>query len=126
MLSIGELSARSGYAVTTIRYYEARGLLPAAARVSGKRRFDQSALNRLHLIGAAQSAGFRLDEIARLFDGGESHHGLVHQRPAEVRAQIGRWERIARGLEQAAGCGCSGLEQCPIVLSVRPPSPTGS
>ncbi|HEX2038959.1 MAG TPA: MerR family transcriptional regulator [Acidimicrobiales bacterium] len=115
MLSIGELAARSGVAVSAIRYYEELGLLPPAERVSGRRQFDEAAVERLRAIGAAQEAGFQLAEIAMLFDGAR-RHDLVQEKLAEVRARIRRLEKVAAALERAAQCGCSSLDHCPIVL----------
>jgi len=125
VLSIGEVAARSGVAVSAIRYYEELGLLPPAARVGGKRQFDESAVDRLRAVGAAQEAGFQLAEIAQLFDG-RKRRTLVQEKLADVRARIKRLQKVAEALEQAAECGCSSLEHCPIALSVRRPSRRGS
>jgi MerR family redox-sensitive transcriptional activator SoxR len=116
VLSIGELSARSGVAVSAIRYYEDLGLLAPAQRVSGRRQFDESAVDRLRAIGAAQEAGFQLAEVALLFDG-RGRRDLVEEKLAEVRARIRRLEKVAAALEQAAQCGCASLDHCPIVLT---------
>jgi hypothetical protein len=43
----------------------------------------------------------------------------VQEKLAEVRARIKRLQKVAEALEQAADCGCSSLEHCPVVLSVR-------
>lgn len=123
MLSIGELAARSGVAVSAIRYYEELGLVAPAQRVSGRRQFDESALDRLRAIAAAQEAGFQLAEIATLLDGAPRRE-LVVEKLAEVRARIRRLQRVAEALEQAAECGCSSLDHCPIV--VRRPVRRGS
>ncbi len=39
MLAIGELAARTGLAVSAIRFYEARGLVSALRNSGGQRRF---------------------------------------------------------------------------------------
>lgn len=124
-MSIGELAARSGVAASAIRYYEELGLLATAERVSGRRQFDESALDRLRAIGAAQEAGFQLAEVASLLDGAPRRE-LVEEKLAEVRARIRRLQRVEKALEQAAVCGCSSLDHCPIVLSVRHPTRRGS
>ena len=53
-----------------IRYYERIGLLPAAERVSGQRRYDDTVLRRLAVIDVAQRAGLSLDEIRELVQHG--------------------------------------------------------
>lgn len=68
-LSIGQLAAASGIEVTTVRFYERKGLLPAPPRrASGYRIYDQAAVQRLHFIRQAKQLGFSLAEIAELLE----------------------------------------------------------
>jgi MerR family copper efflux transcriptional regulator len=63
-MKIGELAERSGVAASAIRYYEREGLLPKTIRgVNGYRRYDNVALERLHLIQLGQNLGFTLGAI---------------------------------------------------------------
>ncbi|KQI69188.1 MerR family transcriptional regulator [Loktanella sp. 3ANDIMAR09] len=65
--SIGQMSRRTGVKVTTIRYYESRGLIPPPARTGGgQRRYDAAALERLAFLRHARELGFGLDDIADL------------------------------------------------------------
>ncbi|MCE0506407.1 helix-turn-helix domain-containing protein [Roseivivax sp. GX 12232] len=65
--SIGQMSRRTGVKVTTIRYYESRGLIPSPARTEGgQRRYDDAALERLTFLRHARELGFGLDDIADL------------------------------------------------------------
>jgi MerR family redox-sensitive transcriptional activator SoxR len=66
-LTIGRVAEETGVAATTLRYYEQIGLVPVPARVGGQRRYDESVLTRLEVIGLCKSAGFALDEIQVLF-----------------------------------------------------------
>ncbi|MDP9190229.1 MAG: MerR family transcriptional regulator [Acidobacteriota bacterium] len=68
-MTIGDLSRRSGLPASTIRYYEDKGLIPRPMRASGRRVFDESALDRLLLVECAKEAGFSLRDIRQLFDG---------------------------------------------------------
>ncbi|MEU0451018.1 MerR family transcriptional regulator [Streptomyces tendae] len=71
--SIGELSARTGVSVRTIRFYSDTGLLPPADRTpAGYRRYDDAALGRLHLIGVLRELGVDLTTVRRVLDGGLS------------------------------------------------------
>ncbi len=66
-MRIGELAARSGVAATTIRYYEAAGLLPAPARSGGNQRaYAEADLNRLLLIKRLRLLGVGLPELRGL------------------------------------------------------------
>src|SRR5262245_38246107 len=67
-LTISAVAQQAGGRTATLRYYEAIGLLPEAQRVSGKRRYEESVLQRLAIIQTAQQAGFTLTEIRILLD----------------------------------------------------------
>ena len=59
ILSIGQLSKRSGVKVTTIRYYEKTGMIPEAPRNAGnQRRYGKDQLERLRFIRHARELGF--------------------------------------------------------------------
>lgn len=61
---IGEVADAAGVSAQTIRFYERKGLLATPARsANGYRRYDESALTRLHFILSAQAAGLTLAEI---------------------------------------------------------------
>ena len=66
-MRIGELSARTGVPVDTLRYYETRGLLAPPRRTPGGfRDYDATAVARLAAIGRAKALGFTLAETAAL------------------------------------------------------------
>jgi MerR family transcriptional regulator, copper efflux regulator len=65
--TIGEVAERSGFAASTLRYYEELGLVTPASRTgAGYRRYDERALDRLAFIARAKQLGCTLDEIADL------------------------------------------------------------
>ncbi|WP_186777847.1 MerR family transcriptional regulator [Streptomyces salinarius] len=73
LYSIGELSARTGVAVRTIRFYSDTGLLPPTDRTpAGYRRYDDAALGRLHLIGVLRELDVDLATVRRVLDGAAS------------------------------------------------------
>ena len=66
-MRIGQLAARTGVAVRTIRYYEQAGLIPAPPRTSGGyRSYDNAAVTRLRFVRSAQALGLSLAEIAEV------------------------------------------------------------
>lgn len=101
-LSIGSLSKRTGVKVTTIRYYEGRGLLPDPGRTGGgQRRYGDAELDRLSFVAHARQLGFDLDAIAELIalqEAPHAAHGDAHRiakdRIAEVRDRIERLRRL--------------------------------
>lgn len=76
-MRIGELAAQSGVPTSTIRFYEKRGLLPEAKRLtSGYRHYDEDNVKQLKLIRFAQDLGFSLDEVSGMV----ANSGVDHDR----------------------------------------------
>ncbi|MFD5796184.1 MerR family transcriptional regulator [Streptomyces diastatochromogenes] len=61
-MRIGELAARAGTTTRTLRYYEARGLLPARRDDKGHRAYDEADVRLLRQIRTLQDFGFDLEE----------------------------------------------------------------
>ncbi|MFF7748346.1 MerR family transcriptional regulator [Streptomyces sp. NPDC007971] len=61
-MRIGELAARAGTTTRTLRYYEARGLLPARRDDKGHRTYDEDDVRLLRQIRTLQDFGFDLEE----------------------------------------------------------------
>ena len=66
-MTISQAAKRLGLRSSAVRYYEEIGILPAAHRLNGQRRYDEKVLYRLAVIQHAQRAGFSLTEIRQLF-----------------------------------------------------------
>ncbi len=120
-LSIGEVAERAGINVSAIRFYEREGLLPAAERVGGQRRFTEEAVGRLGIIGVAKQAGFSLEEIRTLLsatDHGSPAHeqlrALSARKLPEVEALIQQAETMRGWLIAAGACECESLEGCAL------------
>ena len=62
-LSVGEVARRCGVAVSTIHFYEAKGLLAASRNAGNQRRYSREVLRRVAVIKIAQQAGIPLAEI---------------------------------------------------------------
>lgn len=121
LLTIGEVARVTGKAASSIRYYEQIGLIPAPARVSGRRRYPRAVLRALAVIDTAQRAGLTLDEIGLLLVASpgdpaatERLRQVAVRKLPEVRALIERAELVSRWLEAAAGCTCLSLDDCPL------------
>lgn len=71
-ISIGQLAAKAEINASTLRYYESIGLLPAAERKNGQRRYDERLLERINFIKIAQQTGFSIQEIIDLLEGFET------------------------------------------------------
>jgi MerR family redox-sensitive transcriptional activator SoxR len=122
LLTISEVSRRSGVAASALRFYEERGLIESERAGSGHRRYPRPVLRRIAFIVFAQRVGLTLDEIgeelsklppdrvptrrewSRLSRGWS---GRIDQRIAEL-------ERLKLGLTECIGCGCLSLDRCQL------------
>jgi MerR family transcriptional regulator, redox-sensitive transcriptional activator SoxR len=119
-ITISEVARQVGIRASAIRYYESVGLLPAPRRISGRRRYDASVLQRLAIIQLAQQAGFTVSEMRTLFTGfaadtpaSERWHALAQAKLAEVDALIRHAQGMKRLLEESLlQCRCLTLEEC--------------
>jgi MerR family transcriptional regulator, redox-sensitive transcriptional activator SoxR len=133
-LSIGDVAARVGVRTSALRYYESIGLLPAAERVNGRRRYDERSVRLLRVLLLAQKAGFTLAEMRTLVHGFDPDTPpatrwriLAQQKQAELDAQIAQAQQMKQILQNALQCGCVQLEDCEITLDgtgcATPPAP---
>ena len=68
-MKIGSVAEAAGVEVSTVRYYERRGLLAEPPRTeSGYRHYDESVIDRIRFVRQAQDLGFALEEIEELLD----------------------------------------------------------
>jgi MerR family transcriptional regulator, copper efflux regulator len=93
MMRISQLAERSGVPASTLRFYEAEGLLPAARTMAGYRAYGDDAVERLGFIGAAKHLGLPLSEIRDLLEVWQA--GSCAQVRADLRP------RLTARLEQA-------------------------
>jgi MerR family redox-sensitive transcriptional activator SoxR len=129
LLTIGELSRRTGRRPSAIRYYEEIGLLPEPTRISGRRRYTEEVVRTLAVIDTAQRAGLSLDEIAALLDASpgdavavEELRRIAQRRLPELTGMIERAQLVREWLEAAARCECPSLEECCLFEeSLAPP-----
>src|SRR6476619_4339545 len=63
LLTIGDVSRRSGVAASALRFYEDRGLIASHRTGSGHRRYPRAVLRRIAFIVFAQRIGLSLEEI---------------------------------------------------------------
>jgi len=121
-LSVGEVAARSGVAVSTLHFYESAGLIRSRRNQGNQRRYPREVLRRVAVIRVAQRTGISLSSIREalkmLPDGrtptAEDWMKLSAQWRAEVDDRIGRLTRLRAQLDGCIGCGCLSLGVCPL------------
>jgi MerR family redox-sensitive transcriptional activator SoxR len=122
LLTIGEVSRRSGVASSALRFYEERGLIRAERAGSGHRRFPRAALRRIAFIVFAQRVGLSLDEIGEELaklppDRAPTRRDwsrLSSKWSARIDDRIAELERLKAGLTDCIGCGCLSLDRCQL------------
>ncbi|WP_233193037.1 redox-sensitive transcriptional activator SoxR [Acidimangrovimonas sediminis] len=121
-LSVGEMAARAGVAVSTLHYYETEGLIRSWRTPANHRRYDRRELRRVAIVRIAQSVGVPLAEVRAVLD------RLPRDRPvsaADWAAAAEPWEkmleekialmqRLKDQMGQCIGCGCLSLTACPL------------
>ncbi len=120
LLTIGELSTRSGLAPSALRYYEHEGLLSPTRSAGGQRRFERATLRRVAFVRAAQQVGLSLEEIrAALATLPESRtptkadwERLSRSWRRRIDDRITALERLRDDLTSCIGCGCLSLRSC--------------
>jgi DNA-binding transcriptional MerR regulator len=115
-MDIAEVARRSGVPASTLRFYEEKGLISSVGRRGLRRLFNPGVLERLALISLGRSAGFSLDEIARMF-APDGRPQIDRQRLAgkakELDGTIRKLTAMRDGLRHAAACPAPSHMECP-------------
>lgn len=122
LLTIGQLSERSGVTASALRYYEAQKLITASRSAGNQRRYARSTLRRIAFIRSAQRVGLSLDDFTDALSslpGGRTPtkadwSRLSRQWRPRINAQIERLERLRDRLDGCIGCGCLSLQRCSL------------
>ena len=109
MMTVNQISKRSGYAPHVVRYYARIGLLtPARHPDNGYQLFSRDDTARLRFIRLSQSLGFTLDEISHFLgmsEAGESPcrevREIMCRRVEENRQRLVDLIALQRRMEQA-------------------------
>jgi MerR family transcriptional regulator, redox-sensitive transcriptional activator SoxR len=121
-LTVGQLSARSGAAVSALHFYEARGLIASRRTAGNQRRYPRHMLRRVAFIRASQRVGLPLATIKQALDQlGDSRtptRGDWARLSAAWRddldARIAQLQRLRDSLTGCIGCGCLSLDTCQL------------
>jgi len=119
-VKVGEVAARAGVNIETLRYYERRGLLPEPEREpSGHRRYDEETVQFLRAIKDAQALGFTLIEITDLLKSvrrsgapSEAMRVRLAAKIDEIDGRIAGLRRMREELARVVGCACDSLDHC--------------
>ena len=122
LLTIGELSARSGVATSALRYYERLGLVRATRTGGNQRRYQRSELRRVAFIRVSAQVGVPLSairEALELLPAGRTPTKADWARlssawRSRLDEQIAVLQRLRYTLTGCIGCGCLSLKSCAL------------
>ena len=119
-MDIGEVSKLTGLAVSTLRYYEQKGLIKSYGRHGLRRQFESKVVKHLKVINLATSAGFSLDEINEILapQRNELDRARLIEKADEIDSKIKKLTKMRDGLRHAAACQAPSHFECPKFLKL--------
>jgi len=122
LLTIGELARRAGVATSALRYWEEIGLLPAAARISGQRRYPESAAELVGVILLLRDVGFSLAEqkafMASRATAPRGWQRLARRKLADLADQIIKAQIAREAIDHALYCPREDIFDCPHFATI--------
>lgn len=121
-MTVGEVSARSGVAVSALHFYEAKGLIGSWRTKGNQRRYWPGTLRRVGIIQFGQSLGIPLAEIKEALDTlprdraplADDWERLSSAWARKLDQRIAQLSRLRDALTDCIGCGCLSTELCPL------------
>ena len=120
--SVGKVAARCGVKVSTLHFYEEKGIISSWLNVGNQRRYPKEVLRRISVIKAAQKVGISLEEIKTALSAlpgnrtpdTQDWEVLAHKWRKDLDEKIAYLERLRDSLTGCIGCGCLSMKNCPI------------
>lgn len=121
-LTVGQLAARSGVAVTALHFYESKGLIKSNRNAGNQRRYPRDVLRRVVVIKIAQRLGIPLatiGEALQTLPNGRTPNTQDWERLSalwreDLDARINKLIMLRDKLNGCIGCGCLSLDTCPL------------
>ncbi|WP_220719185.1 redox-sensitive transcriptional activator SoxR [Agarivorans litoreus] len=121
-LSVGFVAKRCGIKVSTLHYYETKGLINSWRNHGNQRRYHPDVLRRVSVIKAAQKMGISLAEIKAAFaklpnqrtPNKSDWEALSQQWRDILNQRIKQLENLRDALTGCIGCGCLSMKSCPL------------
>ena len=124
-LTPGQLSERSGAAVSALHYYEREGLISSRRTAGNQRRYPRHMLRRVAFIRISQQLGIPLRDIRAALATLPPDRAPSREEWAQLSAgwrqvldeRIEQMERLRDDLDGCIGCGCLSLTRCSLYNS---------
>lgn len=120
--TVGRVAKRCGIRVSTLHFYEEKGLIRSSRNAGNQRRYRADVVRRVSVIKAAQKMGISLASIKQAFASlpdertptQKDWQKLSSKWRSELNARIAYLERLRDSLTGCIGCGCLSMKNCPI------------
>ena len=131
-IGIGRLAELTGVKIPTIRFYEQNDLVPTPRRTEGgQRRYNESAVRRLHFIRHARDLGFDVKDIRQLLTlsdrptmSCDKAEEIARHQLQQVEAKIARLRVIRSELRRMIeACGGRSVADCRILEAIAYEAP---
>ncbi|TDF36493.1 redox-sensitive transcriptional activator SoxR [Alteromonadaceae bacterium M269] len=121
-LSVGYVAKRTGVKVSTLHFYEEKGLIFSWRNHGNQRRYKRDVLRRISIIKAAQRLGVSLEVIKQTFNelpnnktpDKEDWKALSKRWQNQLEERIQSLIKLRDSLDGCIGCGCLSMQSCPI------------
>ncbi|EKO3384896.1 redox-sensitive transcriptional activator SoxR [Vibrio fluvialis] len=121
-MTVGEVAQRAGVKVSTLHFYEQKGLIHSWRNAGNQRRYHRNVLRRIAVIKAAQMVGLTLEEVAESLADLPKHQAPSRQEweqmasnwNAMLEHRIAQLKALQNDLGGCIGCGCLSMESCAI------------
>jgi MerR family redox-sensitive transcriptional activator SoxR len=119
-LTVGEVALRSGVAVSTLHFYETKGLISSRRTQGNQRRYARDVLRRVAFIRVAQRVGIALADIEAALatlpvtaaPSREDWKRLSTAWQAELDERMAQLKKLRDTLDDCIGCGCLSIDRC--------------
>lgn len=120
--SVGRVAQRCGVKVSTLHFYEKKGLIKSWRNSGNQRRYKADVMRRIAVIKAAQKVGIDLKSIKSAIATLPNSRtpsvkdwdklGTIWR--DELNAKISYMEKLRDSMTSCIGCGCLSLKKCPL------------
>ena len=121
-MSVGQVARRAGVKVSTLHFYEQKGLIQSWRNAGNQRRYDRSVLRRIAVIKTAQQLGMSLQEVTLALSHLPKDHAPTEKEwrvmadgwKLQLDERISRLQTLRNNLDECIGCGCLSINKCKL------------
>lgn len=121
-MSVGQIAKRADVNVSTLHFYEQKGLIESWRNTGNQRRYDRSVLRRIAVIKTAQTLGMSLQEIVLAISHLPKNHAPTEEEwrmmadiwKSQLDQRIYRLQTLRDNLNECIGCGCLSNSKCKL------------